>query len=93
MTNLNIKIEELISQNAADFEIAKIIKIDIKEYLSSLDELFNQSQGKDFFVKHTKKIDSFIQIISKVLSLKNLIVSDGNFAIQTDINHALPINT
>ena len=55
MTNLNIKIEELISQNAADFEIAKIIKIDIKEYLSSLDELFNQSQGKDFFVKHTKK--------------------------------------
>ena len=48
MTNLNIKIEDLISTNANDFEISKVIKLQIKEYLSSLDDIFNQSQGKTF---------------------------------------------
>jgi len=55
MTQLNIKIEELIEQKADDFTIAKVIKNTIKEYLNSLDEIFVESSGKDFFVKHTKK--------------------------------------
>ncbi len=75
MINLNIKIEELLSQNANDFEIAKVIKLSIKEYLDSLDDIFNQSQGKDFFVKHTKRIDGFIQVIYKYLLRKHF----GNY--------------
>ena len=71
MTNLNIQIEELISQNAPDFEIAKVIKAATKEYLNSLDDIFNQSQGKDFFVKHTKKIDIFIKVMYKYLLRKH----------------------
>ena len=75
MTKLNIEIEELISQNAPDFEIAKVIKKSIKEYLDSLNEIFNDTQGKDFFVKHTKKIDSFIKVIYKYLLRKHF----GNY--------------
>jgi [protein-PII] uridylyltransferase len=71
LTNLNIKIEELLSQNADDFLIAKEIKYEIKTYLSSLDEIFNNSQGKDFFLKHTKKIDGFIKVIYKYLLRKH----------------------
>ncbi len=71
MTNLNIKIEELIEQKAADFQIAKAIKQEIKEYLNSLDDIFNESSGKDFFVKHTKKIDGFIKVIYKYLLRKH----------------------
>ena len=48
MEDLSLQIEELISQNAPDFEIAKIIKNSVNGYLSSLDEIFNDSQGKDF---------------------------------------------
>jgi [protein-PII] uridylyltransferase len=75
MTSLNLKIEQLISDNASDFEIARAIKIDIKEYLASLDNIFNQSQGKDFFVKHTKKVDGFIHIIYRYLLRKHF----GNY--------------
>ncbi len=57
------QIEQLISENKNSFEIAKVIKKEIKEYLSSLDIVFEKSQGKDFLVQHTKKIDSFIKII------------------------------
>jgi len=71
MTNLNIKIEELIQTKAPDFEIAKVIKTEIKEYLSSLDEVFKNSSGKDFLVKHTKKIDLFIKVIYKYLLRKH----------------------
>jgi len=71
MTNLNIKIEELIQNKAPDFQIAKVIKTEIKEYLSSLDEVFKNSSGKDFLVKHTKKIDLFIKVIYKYLLRKH----------------------
>jgi len=84
MTNLNIQIEQLISNNASDFEIAKLIKQNIKEYLNSLDEIFNNSQGKDFFVKHTKKIDGFIQIIYKYLLRKHF----GNYL---PMSNSIPI--
>jgi [protein-PII] uridylyltransferase len=71
MINLNIQIEELISQKSPDFEIGKVIKASTKEYLNSLDDIFNQSQGKDFFVKHTKKIDAFIKVMYKYLLRKH----------------------
>jgi [protein-PII] uridylyltransferase len=69
--DLSIEIEELISQNAPDFEIAKLIKNSVKGYLSSLDEIFNDTQGKDFFVKHTKTIDGFIKILYRYLLRKH----------------------
>ncbi|MEA3553825.1 MAG: HD domain-containing protein [Campylobacterota bacterium] len=71
MTNLNIQIEELLQDKAPDFQIAKAIKTEIKNYLDSLDELFVDSSGKDFFVKHTKKIDGFIKVIYKYLLRKH----------------------
>lgn len=71
MTNLNIKIEELIDEKAPDFQIAKVIKFEIKEYLNSLEEIFKDSSGKDFLVRHTKKIDGFIKVIYKYLIRKH----------------------
>ncbi len=71
MEDLALQIEELISKNSSDFEIAKIIKTAIKGYLSSLDEIFNDTQGKDFFVKHTKTIDNFIKILYRYLLRKH----------------------
>jgi len=62
---LKYQIEELISQGADDFEISKVIKEHIKSYLNSLDDIFSQNQGKDFLVKHTKKIDHFLILIYK----------------------------
>jgi [protein-PII] uridylyltransferase len=71
MTELNIQIEELIENKAEDFKIAKVIKNEIKSYLDSLEVIFDQSSGKDFFVKHTKKIDEFIKVIYKYLLRKH----------------------
>jgi len=62
---LKYKIEELISKKADDFKISKLIKEHIKEYLNSLDEIFTKNQGKDFLVKHTKRIDQFLILIYK----------------------------
>ena len=84
MSDLSILIEDLLDKDAADFEIAKVIKKDIKEYLSSLDTIFNKSQGKDFFVKHTKKIDSFVKIMYKYLLRKH-------FKDFTPLSNSVPI--
>ena len=66
MKNLKSEIEELLYRNAPDFEIAKAFKKDIKTYFGTLEETFSTSGGKDFLVKHTKKIDSILQLIYKV---------------------------
>lgn len=63
--DLKYQIEELISQGASDFEISKVIKTHIKTYLSSLDKIFEETQGKDFLVKHTKQLDNFLILIFK----------------------------
>jgi [protein-PII] uridylyltransferase len=65
MKELEFEIEEYIHEQRSDFEISKLIKSHINGYLSSLDELFSQNQGKDFLVKHTKQIDAIITIIYK----------------------------
>ena len=84
MTDLNIKIEELIEQKAQDFEIAKVIRNEIKEYLGSLDTIYSSSSGKDFFVKHTKAIDRFIKVIYKYLLRKH-------FGSYMPMSNAIPI--
>ena len=50
MDDLSLQIEELISQNAPDFEIAKLIKNSVKGYLSSLDEMMSVEESVSFEV-------------------------------------------
>ncbi len=69
-TTLSYKIEDLIEKGASDFEISKEIKKSISKYLNSLDTIFKKSQGKDFLVKHTKKIDEFINTTYKYVLRK-----------------------
>ncbi len=66
LDTVKAQIEELLYNNAADFEIAKVLKQDIKIYFDTLEETFATSGGKDFLVKHTKKIDSILKIIYMV---------------------------
>ncbi|MEA2073077.1 MAG: HD domain-containing protein [Campylobacterota bacterium] len=65
--NLLLKIEDVIEKNGSDFELSKLFKQYIKEYKESLPELFESSQGKDFLVKHTKKLDSIISLMYKTV--------------------------
>ncbi|UFS62188.1 HD domain-containing protein [Sulfurimonas sp. HSL-3221] len=60
MQTLVEDIETLIETNASDFEISKRFKQAISIYLDSLPDLFAQTQGKDFLVRHTKALDQFI---------------------------------
>jgi len=62
LDKLKLSIEELIYNNAPDFEIAKLIRQEIKNYYKTLPQIFAQTSGKDFLVKHTKKIDSVIKL-------------------------------
>jgi [protein-PII] uridylyltransferase len=63
MDSIREKIDELLHQDADDFVIAKILKSDIQAYFTTLDESFENSGGKDFLVKHTRKIDSMLKLI------------------------------
>jgi len=66
MDNIKTEIETLIYENAPDFEIAKVLKKDIKAYYKTLDKTFSQNNGKDFLLKHTRKIDTIIQMVYKI---------------------------
>ena len=66
MEDIKAKIETLLYENAADFEISKLLKKDIKEYFGTLEETFAHTNGKNFLVKHTRKIDNIIQMTYKV---------------------------
>ena len=61
--DIKLKIEDTIQNNGTDFELSKLFKNYTKEYKSSLFELFKDSQGKDFLVKHTRKLDSIISLM------------------------------
>ncbi|MEA2099540.1 MAG: HD domain-containing protein [Campylobacterota bacterium] len=65
--NIKLKIEDIIENKGSDFELSKLFKVYINEYKSSLLELFESSQGKDFLVKHTKKLDSIIDLMYKTV--------------------------
>ena len=70
MIDLNIQIEDLISQNANDFEISKVFKNYFKNYLASIDTTLETTGGKDFFVKHTKHTDKFLILLYKYILRK-----------------------
>ena len=61
--DIKLQIEDVIEKNGTDFEIAKLFKAFIAEYKDSLNELFKNSQGKDFLVRHTKKLDSVLSLM------------------------------
>ena len=65
--DLLLQLENIIEKNGSDFELSKLFKEYIAEYKSSLPQLFQSSQGKDFLVKHTKKLDSIIELMYKTV--------------------------
>ncbi|MEA2091572.1 MAG: HD domain-containing protein, partial [Campylobacterota bacterium] len=65
--DLVLQIEDIIEKNGSDFELSKLFKAYINEYKTSLPELFESTQGKDFLVKHTKKLDSIISLMYKTV--------------------------
>ncbi len=66
MEDIKAQIETLLYEKAPDFEISKLLKRDIKEYFETLEESFATNSGKGFLLKHTRKIDSIIQMVYKV---------------------------
>ncbi len=66
MEDIKAQIETLLYEEAPDFEISKLLKRDIKTYFETLEESFANSSGKGFLLKHTRKIDSIIQMVYKV---------------------------
>lgn len=82
---LQQRIEELIAQNADDFEVSKAIRDSYKLYINSLEGLFKESNGKNFLVKHTKSIDAFLKIIYKYTIRKY-------FGDYSPMQNALPIS-
>jgi len=66
LNKVKAQIEELLYENATDLEIAKVLKSNIKLYFETLEETFSNSGGKDFLVKHTKKIDTVLKMVYQV---------------------------
>jgi len=66
VNKVKAQIETLLYENATDFQIAKVLKEEIKTYFDTLEETFATSGGKDFLVKHTKKIDDILKLVFKV---------------------------
>ena len=65
--DIQLRIEDIIERNGSDFELSKLFKVYIKAYKDSLPELFEKNQGKDFLVRHTKKLDSIISLMYKTV--------------------------
>ncbi len=61
-----MQLQELIYNCNDDLKISKEIKKEIKNYISQI----KIEGGKDFFVKHTKKMDFFINLIYKYILKK-----------------------
>lgn len=85
MKTLNEDIETLIESNAGDFEISKRFKQAIEDYLDSLPLLFEQTQGKDFLVRHTKALDLLLSQMYKTV-LRRMF---GNYL---PMRNAIPIS-
>ncbi len=66
MQDLKRRIEALLHENAPDIQIAKTLKADLQDYNRTLEQAFEQSGGKDFLVKHTRKIDHTLGWVYKV---------------------------
>ena len=85
MIEITIQIEELISNNATDFEISKVFKTYYKNYLDSIDTTVETTGGKDFFIKHTKHTDKFLILLYKYILRKN-------FASHQPMSSSIPIS-
>ena len=85
MIEISIQIEELISNNATDFEISKVFKTYYKNYLDSIDTTVETTGGKDFFIKHTKHTDKFLILLYKYILRKN-------FASHQPMSSSIPIS-
>ncbi|HFS82473.1 MAG TPA: HD domain-containing protein, partial [Epsilonproteobacteria bacterium] len=66
METVKAQIEEMLYNNEDDFKIAKVLKNDLKDYLSNLEALFKTTGGKDFLVRHTQKIDNLMKLVYKI---------------------------
>jgi [protein-PII] uridylyltransferase len=64
-----MQLQEIIYTSDNDLEIAKAIKNEIKKYLNTI----KVEGGKDFFVKHTKKMDEFVSLIYKYILKKTFL--------------------
>ncbi len=71
ISQLNIEIEELISKGAADFEISKVFRTEIKNYINSIHERHEELGGKEFFVTHTKQLDKYLVLLYKYILRKH----------------------
>lgn len=70
INEMNLEVEELIEKKANDFEISKVFKKYIKEYVDSIDTTIDTNGGKEFFVKHTKITDKFLISLYKYIMRK-----------------------
>ena len=60
-------LEEIIYSNKDDFEIIKQLRQEIKKYTQNLEK---EAEGKQFFIKYTKKMDEFLSITFKFVLKK-----------------------
>ncbi len=84
MNRLKEQIETLLYENAPDIEIATLLKQEIKEYFETLETTFAYTGGKDFLVKHTKKIDTLLKSVYQI-ALRSMF---GNY---TPMKNTIPI--
>lgn len=84
MDKLHAKVEEMLYHNEDNFKIAKLLKNDLKTYLLGLEEIFAESGGKDFLVKHTCKIDHLLMLVYKI-SIR------GMFGDYTPLKNSIPV--
>ncbi len=84
MERVKREIEALLYEDASDFEIATVLKKEIKAYFGTLEETFATTGGKDFLVKHTKRIDTYLKIIYQV-ALRSM------FGVYIPMKNSIPI--
>ena len=66
MKELKAQIEVLLDNFEPNFKISKLIKENLKKYYTTLPKTFAQTTGKDFLVKHTRKIDTIIKLVYRI---------------------------
>ncbi len=81
---MDSRLRQLLDSSRSDLEISKELRAIIKEYFTTLDELFAKTQGKDFLVRHTRYIDSIIKTIYKI-AVRKL------FGIYSPLSNAIPL--
>lgn len=71
INEMNIEVEHLIDKGADDFEISKVFRTYIKNYINAIDTTVDTTGGKDLFVKHTKTTDKFLISLYKYILRKH----------------------